>query len=88
MLVLVAVSILWIPMIQASQGSQLFVYIQNITSYLAPPVCAVYLMAFFIPRTTEQVLRSDTVLKIVFVLSIKTASIIRVLKNQLRALEL
>lgn len=42
-------------MIQASQGSQLFVYIQNITSYLAPPVCAVYLLAFFVPRTTEQV---------------------------------
>ena len=35
-LVLVAVSILWIPMIQVAQGSQLFVYIQNITSYLAP----------------------------------------------------
>nr|CAH0112056.1 unnamed protein product [Daphnia galeata] len=53
-LVLVAVSILWIPVIQASQGGQLFVYIQNITSYLAPPVCAVYLLAFFVPRTTEQ----------------------------------
>lgn len=53
-LVLVAISILWIPVIQASQGGQLFVYIQNITSYLAPPVCAVYLLAFFVPRTTEQ----------------------------------
>lgn len=53
-LVLVAVSILWIPMIQVAQGSQLFVYIQNITSYLAPPVCAVYLLAIFIPRINEQ----------------------------------
>jgi len=52
-LALVAVSILWIPMIQVAQGSQLFVYIQNITSYLAPPVCAVYLLAIFIPRINE-----------------------------------
>lgn len=54
-LVLVGVSILWIPMIEVAQGSQLFVYIQNITSYLAPPVCAVYLLAFFIPRINEEV---------------------------------
>merc|ERR1719195_1282403 len=45
-LVLVAISVVWIPIIQASQGSQLFNYIQSITSYLAPPICAVYLLAF------------------------------------------
>jgi hypothetical protein len=37
-------------MLQASQGSQLFNYIQSITSYLAPPICAVYLLAIFWPR--------------------------------------
>jgi len=52
-LVLVAISIVWIPIIQASQGSQLFNYIQSITSYLAPPICAVYLLAVFWPRTNE-----------------------------------
>jgi len=52
-LVLVGVSIVWIPIIQASQGSQLFNYIQSITSYLAPPICAVYLLAIFWPRTNE-----------------------------------
>lgn len=52
-LVLVGVSILWIPIIQASQGSRLFDYIQSITSYLAPPVCAIYLMAIFYKRTNE-----------------------------------
>ena len=52
-LVLVAISIVWIPIIQASQGSQLFNYIQSITSYLAPPICAVYLLAIFWPRTNE-----------------------------------
>jgi len=52
-LVLVGISIIWIPIIQASQGSQLFNYIQSITSYLAPPICAVYLLAVFWPRTNE-----------------------------------
>lgn len=52
-LFLVAVSIVWIPIIQASQGSQLFNYIQSITSYLAPPICSVYLLAIFWPRTNE-----------------------------------
>merc|ERR1719153_994134 len=52
-LVLVGVSIVWIPIIQVSQGSQLFNYIQAITSYLAPPICAVYLLAIFWPRTNE-----------------------------------
>lgn len=57
-LVQVAISILWIPMIQAAQGSQLFVYIQSISSYLAPPVCAVFLLAIFVPRITEPVMSS------------------------------
>merc|ERR1719153_1963266 len=52
-LVLVGISIVWIPIIQVSQGSQLFNYIQAITSYLAPPICAVYLLAVFWPRTNE-----------------------------------
>jgi Na+/proline symporter len=52
-LALVVVSIIWVPIIQASQGSQLFVYIQSITSFLAPPICAVYLLAIFWPRTNE-----------------------------------
>ena len=46
-------SIVWIPIIQASQGSQLFVYIQSITSYLSPPICAIYLLAVFWRRTNE-----------------------------------
>ncbi|XP_023340266.1 LOW QUALITY PROTEIN: sodium/glucose cotransporter 4-like [Eurytemora carolleeae] len=52
-LFLVGVAIVWIPIIQASQGSQLFNYIQAITSYLAPPICAIYLLAIFWPRTNE-----------------------------------
>ena len=52
-LVLVVISVVWIPIIQAFQGAQLFVYIQSITSYLGPPICAVYLLAMFWPRTNE-----------------------------------
>ena len=57
-LVFVVISILWIPVIQAAQGGQLFVYIQNVTSYLAPPVCAVYLLAVFVPQINEPVSRN------------------------------
>ena len=53
-LVLVGLSILWIPIIQVSQGSRLFDYIQSITSYLAPPVCAIYVLAIFFKRINEQ----------------------------------
>lgn len=53
--VLVVISILWIPIIQASQGSRLFDYIQSITSYLAPPVCAIYIQAIFFKRINEPV---------------------------------
>ena len=52
-LVLVGISIMWIPIIQANKGSQLFNYIQSTTSFLSPPICAVYLLAVFWPRTNE-----------------------------------
>ncbi|XP_064189411.1 sodium/glucose cotransporter 4 [Anguilla rostrata] len=53
-LVLVLISILWIPIIQSSNSGQLFDYIQAITSYLAPPITAVFLMAIFWKRVNEQ----------------------------------
>lgn len=52
-LVLVVISVIWIPVIQGSANSQLFVYIQSISSFLSPPICAVYLLAIFWARTTE-----------------------------------
>jgi uncharacterized sodium:solute symporter family permease YidK len=53
-IILVAISIIWIPVIQVSQGSRLFDYIQSITSYLSPPICAIYVMAIFFKRINEQ----------------------------------
>uniref|UniRef100_A0A8D1CTL8 Sodium/mannose cotransporter SLC5A10 n=1 Tax=Sus scrofa TaxID=9823 RepID=A0A8D1CTL8_PIG len=46
-------SILWIPVIQRSNSGQLFIYIQSITSYLAPPITALFLLAIFCKRVTE-----------------------------------
>ncbi|XP_008566433.1 PREDICTED: sodium/glucose cotransporter 4 isoform X2 [Galeopterus variegatus] len=50
---LVVISILWIPMVQSSNSGQLFDYIQSITSYLAPPITALFLLAIFCKRVTE-----------------------------------
>ncbi|XP_042863337.1 sodium/glucose cotransporter 4-like [Penaeus japonicus] len=52
-LFLVVISVIWIPVIQNSGNSQLFHYIQAISSFLAPPICAVYVLAIFWPRTNE-----------------------------------
>ncbi|KAK3566464.1 hypothetical protein QTP86_033990 [Hemibagrus guttatus] len=53
-LFLVVLSIFWIPIIQSANSGQLFNYIQSITSYLAPPITAVFLMAIFWSRVNEQ----------------------------------
>lgn len=53
-LLLVLGSILWIPVIQASQGGQLFIYIQSISSYLQPPVAVVFILGCFWKRANEQ----------------------------------
>lgn len=51
---LVVVSVAWVPIIESSQNSELFQYIQSVTSFLSPPVCAVYVLALFWGRTNEQ----------------------------------
>ncbi|XP_042540781.1 sodium/glucose cotransporter 4 isoform X2 [Dipodomys spectabilis] len=55
--VLVVISILWIPIIQSSNSGQLFDYIQAVTSYLAPPITALFLLAIFCKRVTEPLAR-------------------------------
>ncbi|KAK6173625.1 hypothetical protein SNE40_017042 [Patella caerulea] len=52
-IVLVAVSLCWIPLILSYEGGQLFIYIQAITGYIAPPICAIFILAIFVPRTNE-----------------------------------
>jgi hypothetical protein len=53
--VLVAISIAWIPLIVGSQQGQLFIYIQAVTGYIAPPICAIFLLAILVPRINETV---------------------------------
>ncbi|XP_072164790.1 sodium/glucose cotransporter 4-like [Diadema setosum] len=52
-LVLVAVSVLWVPVVQNSQNGKLFDYIQQITSYMAPSLAAIYTLAVLIERVNE-----------------------------------
>lgn len=53
--ILVVVSVVWIPILQSANSGQLFNYIQSVTSCLAPPVTAVFTLAVFWKRTNEQV---------------------------------
>ncbi|NXG21111.1 SC5A9 protein, partial [Grallaria varia] len=52
-LILVVISILWIPIIQSANSGKLFDYIQSVTSYLAPPITALFLLAIFCKRINE-----------------------------------
>uniref|UniRef100_UPI00398F1B94 sodium/glucose cotransporter 1 n=1 Tax=Pristiophorus japonicus TaxID=55135 RepID=UPI00398F1B94 len=52
--VLIGISIAWIPIVQQAQNGQLFDYIQSITSYLGPPIASVFLLAIFVKRVNEQ----------------------------------
>ncbi|KAJ3599838.1 hypothetical protein NHX12_033792 [Muraenolepis orangiensis] len=53
-LVMVCVSLVWIPVIQTASSGRLFDYIQSVTSFLSPPITAVFIMAIFWPRCNEQ----------------------------------
>lgn len=53
-LVMVVISIAWIPVIEEMQGGHLFIYIQSVSAYLAPPIAAVYLLAVLWPRLNEK----------------------------------
>eukprot|EP00096_Caligus_rogercresseyi_P015088 TRINITY_DN7542_c0_g1_i1.p1 TRINITY_DN7542_c0_g1~~TRINITY_DN7542_c0_g1_i1.p1 ORF type:complete len:648 (-),score=58.65 TRINITY_DN7542_c0_g1_i1:160-2103(-) len=52
-LVLVLISVLWMPLISFIGNAQLFVYIQAISAYLAPQVTAMFLLAILWKRMTE-----------------------------------
>ncbi|XP_013375752.1 PREDICTED: low affinity sodium-glucose cotransporter-like [Chinchilla lanigera] len=52
--VLIVLSILWVPLVEVSQGGQLIHYTEAISSYLGPPIAAVFLLAIFCKRVNEQ----------------------------------
>ncbi|XP_055099204.1 sodium/mannose cotransporter SLC5A10 isoform X3 [Symphalangus syndactylus] len=51
---LIGVSVAWIPVLQDSNSGQLFIYMQSVTSSLAPPVTAVFVLGVFWRRANEQ----------------------------------
>lgn len=52
--VLGAVSILWIPLIESSNEAELFHYVNSITAYFSPPITVLYLTAVLWERINEQ----------------------------------
>ncbi|CAG0902174.1 unnamed protein product [Cyprideis torosa] len=51
---MVALSVLWIPVIQATDGGQLYAYIMNVASNLTPPISSVYTVSILWKRMTEK----------------------------------
>uniref|UniRef100_A0A915HLS6 Sodium/glucose cotransporter n=1 Tax=Romanomermis culicivorax TaxID=13658 RepID=A0A915HLS6_ROMCU len=54
-IVMVVIAVCWLPIIAAYPNSQLFVYVQSVTCYLAPPVSATFLLAVLVPWSNEKV---------------------------------
>lgn len=54
-IILLAVTITWIPIIQTIHSERLFEYMQAVRSYLVPPISATFVLAIFCKRVTEQV---------------------------------
>lgn len=54
--VMVGVAIAWVPVVKETQGGQVFIYIQEVSLYLSPPVACIYILAVTWPRCNEQVI--------------------------------
>lgn len=50
---LTVICLAWVPIIQSMQNGQLYLYIQDAASNLAPPIAAVYIMAVAFKRINE-----------------------------------
>ncbi|XP_041377862.1 sodium/glucose cotransporter 4-like [Gigantopelta aegis] len=53
-LVMVGLSIAWIPVVKEMQGGQIFIYINEIINYLAPPFAAIFILAVLVPMVNEK----------------------------------
>ncbi|CAL8322329.1 unnamed protein product [Merluccius merluccius] len=52
--VMVAISIGWVPVIIEMQGGQMYLYIQEVAGYLTPPIAALFLLGVFFRRCNEK----------------------------------
>ncbi|KAM6978668.1 sodium/myo-inositol cotransporter [Tautogolabrus adspersus] len=53
-IVMVAISIAWVPVIIDMQGGQTYLYIQEVAGYLTPPIAALFLLGVFWKRCNEK----------------------------------
>ncbi|XP_005799423.1 sodium/myo-inositol cotransporter [Xiphophorus maculatus] len=51
--VMVVISIAWVPVIIEMQGGQTYMYIQEVAGYLTPPIAALFLLGVFWKRCNE-----------------------------------
>lgn len=56
-IILLAVTIIWVPVVQTEYCERLFEYTHAVMSYLTPPIAAIFRLAVFCKRVTEQVSR-------------------------------
>lgn len=52
--VMVGISIAWVPVIIEMQGGQTYLYIQEVAGYLTPPIAALFLLGVFWKRCNEK----------------------------------
>ncbi|KAK2850290.1 hypothetical protein Q7C36_009073 [Tachysurus vachellii] len=52
-IIMVGISIAWVPVIIKMQGGQMYLYIQEIAGYLTPPIAALFLLGIFWKRCNE-----------------------------------
>ncbi|XP_059198907.1 sodium/myo-inositol cotransporter [Centropristis striata] len=51
--IMVVISIAWVPVIIEMQGGQTYLYIQEVAGYLTPPIAALFLLGVFWTRCNE-----------------------------------
>jgi SSS family solute:Na+ symporter len=52
--VVVLLGVLWVPIIERLAGGTLYEYLQNVQSYIAPPITAVFLLGIFSSRINSR----------------------------------
>lgn len=53
-LIMTVVGIAWIPIVIQMQGSELYIYMQQVVGFLAPPIACIYLLSVLWTRANER----------------------------------